>query len=99
MDVRPKNNGLKINSDFRFLKKTLSLFVIIGIITFVIAFSSLWGGKQLDAKLGTSPWMMILLGVLGFLLVAGFIIASALHLKKSMTEDFPNGKDNEHRND
>ncbi|HPG19203.1 MAG TPA: AtpZ/AtpI family protein [Flexilinea sp.] len=68
---KPKNI---FSSDSRLLKKAFSLFLIIGIITLIIAFLSLWGGRKLDSLYGTSPWIMIGLGIGGFLLVALIIV-------------------------
>ena len=68
---KPKNI---FGSDSRLLKKAFSLFLIIGIITLIIAFLSLWGGRKLDSLYGTSPWIMIGLGIGGFLLVALIIV-------------------------
>ncbi|HNY19004.1 MAG TPA: AtpZ/AtpI family protein [Flexilinea sp.] len=68
---KPKNF---LGSDSQFLKKAFSLFLIIGLITLIIAFLSLWGGRKLDSLFGTSPWIMIGLGIGGFLLVALIIV-------------------------
>ena len=93
----PKNF---FGSDSRLLKKAFSLFLIIGIITLIIAFLSLWGGRKLDSLYGTSPWIMIGLGIGGFLLVALIIVKMTKRVLRELNNSIKtSNKTGEDQND
>lgn len=91
---KPKNF---LGSDSQFLKKAFSLFLIIGLVTLIIAFLSLWGGRKLDSLYGTTPWIMVGLGISGILLVAFMIIQMTKkvlkELNNSLTTSNKTGED------
>ena len=94
---KPKNI---FGSDSRLLKKAFSLFLIIGIITLIIAFLSLWGGRKLDSLYGTSPWIMIGLGIGGFLLVAVIIVKMTKRVLRELNNSIKtSNKTGEDQND
>ncbi|HOP01058.1 MAG TPA: AtpZ/AtpI family protein [Flexilinea sp.] len=94
---KPKNI---FGSDSRLLKKAFSLFLIIGIITLIIAFLSLWGGRKLDSLYGTSPWIMIGLGIGGFLLVALIIVKMTKRVLRELNNSIKtSNKTGEDQND
>ena len=94
---KPKNF---FGSDSRLLTKAFSLFLIIGIITLIIAFLSLWGGRKLDSLYGTSPWIMIGLGIGGFLLVALIIVKMTKRVLRELNNSIKtSNKTGEDQND
>lgn len=94
---KPKNI---FGSDSRLLKKAFSLFLIIGIITLIIAFLSLWGGRKLDSLYGTSPWIMVGLGIGGFLLVALIIVKMTKRVLRELNNSIKtSNKTGEDQND
>lgn len=65
MNKEPSLKNKFFGADSRVVRKTVFLFIQIGIFTFVIALGAIYGGKILDERLGTQPWLMILCGIIG----------------------------------
>ncbi len=51
--------------DARIIRKTITLFVLVGLSTFLIAIGAIYSGKLLDHHFGTTPWLMVAFGIIG----------------------------------
>ena len=70
----------------------LVMLLLIGIITFICAFGTLWGGKKLDAHFGTTPWIMIGMGIIGMVLSIWGVIMIATSFTKKIQLSFSQEK-------
>lgn len=71
-------------TDIQALKPILILFCIVGASTILLAFATIWGGRWLDTRFGTSPWIMIILGFLGLIIDIGVITLSSMSVSRKI---------------
>lgn len=71
---------------------------VVGLTTFIIAFVTIWGGRRLDAQFGTSPWIMVGIGIVGLVFVIGIITIASISVSKRMQIILKDMKEKEGQN-
>ncbi len=86
MNMKPPINKKLLGADSRVIRKIITLFLLIGILTFAIAIGAIYGGKLLDERLGTHPWLLIICGFLGILITMAVAISITCRFLRSIRE-------------
>ena len=95
--MKPPINNTLLGADSRVIRKTIFLFLQIGIFTFLIAIGAIYGGKLLDERFGTSPWLMVICGFIGIIVTMAITITITYRTLRSIREilNHPASKDKE----
>lgn len=86
MNMKPQTNNRLLGADSRVIRKIVLLFLLIGVLTFVIAIGAIYSGKLLDERLGTHPWLLIICGFLGILITIVITISITWRFLRSIRE-------------
>jgi F0F1-type ATP synthase assembly protein I len=86
MNMNPPTNKKLLGADSRVIRKIITLFLLIGILTFVIAIGAVYGGKLLNERFGTHPWLLIICGFLGILVAMIITVSITCRALRSIRE-------------
>lgn len=78
MSEKQKGNSIFKGIPVNVFKWALILFCSIAFITLGIAFGTFFIGQKLDLHFGTHPWITLILGLIGMMLIFGFTLFIAL---------------------
>ena len=93
----PKERKI-FGTDIRIVACVMGFLGVVGLTTFIIAFVTIWGGRRLDAQFGTSPWIMVGIGIVGLVFVIGIITIASISVSKRMQIILKDMKEKEGQN-
>ncbi len=86
MAEKQKGNSIFKGIPVHVFKWALILFCSIAFITLGIAFGTFFIGQKLDFHFGTHPWITLVLGLIGMMIILGATLFIALKSAKEIRE-------------